>query len=42
MGGQLSDEAEADFLDLALDCAAEIGEAIVVVSGTMPTVRWAS
>jgi hypothetical protein len=26
----------ADFLDLAPDCAAEIGEAIVVVSGTMP------
>jgi hypothetical protein len=31
----LPGEAEADFLDRALDCAADLGEAIVVVSGMM-------
>jgi hypothetical protein len=32
----LPGEAEGDFLDRALDAAAESGEAIVVVSGMMP------
>jgi hypothetical protein len=35
----LPGEAEGDFLDRALDAAAEFGEGIVVVSGTMPGER---
>jgi hypothetical protein len=36
----LPGESDADFLDRALDAAAELGEAFVVVGGMMPTIRW--